>query len=343
MDIKKKIMEQLKMKGEVRASDIVKSTGLSRAYINRFFRELRDEGLVLLVGRANRAKYIPATQSALGAEKKNLLKIHRILHNDKNLQEDIIFSGISKNTDIFAKVTENVAKITEYAFTEILNNAIEHSRSKKIEIRMEAHPGNIVFTVIDKGVGIFNNIMKKKNLNNEMEAIQDLLKGKLSTAPAEHSGEGIFFTSKVADLLTIHSSTKKVLFNNLIDDVFVKTIKPTSGTKVNFSIDLNSSRKLADVFRQYTDDAFQFSKTKVTIKLFKSGAGYISRSQARRILVGLEKFKTVILDFEGIDAVGQAFADEVFRIWKARHKHIDLITKNANKDIVFMLKRASEE
>jgi hypothetical protein len=43
-------------------------------------------------------------------------------------------------------------------------------------------------------------------LKNHLEAIQDLLKGKQTTMPKSHSGEGIFFTSKIADNLTISSS-----------------------------------------------------------------------------------------------------------------------------------------
>ncbi|GAH25948.1 unnamed protein product, partial [marine sediment metagenome] len=77
----------------------------------------------------------------------------------------------------------------------MLNNAIEHSESKKVEIIIERRKNNIIFEVRDWGVGIFNNIMNKKGLSSEMDAIQDLLKGKQTTAPSYHSGEGIFFTS----------------------------------------------------------------------------------------------------------------------------------------------------
>ena len=52
------------------------------------------------------------------------------------------------------------------------------------------------FIVNDSGIGIFRNIMQKRNLKSELEAIQDLMKGKTTTMPESHSGEGIFFTSK---------------------------------------------------------------------------------------------------------------------------------------------------
>ncbi|MBU1083906.1 MAG: STAS-like domain-containing protein, partial [Candidatus Omnitrophica bacterium] len=70
------------------------------------------------------------------------------------------------------------------------------------------------------------------------------------------------------------------------------------------------------------------------------GANYVSRSQARRVLAGLEKFKTVVLDFKGIEAIGQAFADEIFRVWKSAHTDKEISARNACENVMFMVKRA---
>ena len=67
---------------------------------------------------------------------------------------------------------------------------------------------------------------------------------------------------------------------------------------------------------------------------------YISRSEAHRVMTGMEKFKTVILDFNGIQTIGQGFADEVFRVWKSAHPGIEIKAENANDDVMFMIKRA---
>ena len=222
----------------------------------------------------------------------------------------------------------------------MLNNAIEHSRSHNVDVTMKREGDLITFTVVDLGVGIFNNIMKKKHLYSEIDAIQDLLKGKQTTAPEAHSGEGIFFTSKVADRLILQSSKKRLIFDNLVKDVFVRDAKKRRGTKVFFVISLNSGIDLSSVFRQYTDESHEFSKTQVDVKLYKVRADYVSRSQARRILAGLDKFKTVILDFEGIDTIGQAFADEVFRVWPRLHPEMTIIPQNTNENIDFMIRRA---
>jgi len=342
MDVKELIIKTLDKKGEVKASEIIKISGFSRAYVNRFFRELREEGVLVIIGKANKTRYIPASKKVISKEKSLIKTTYRILKN-KDLNEDEVLADVRKNTGIFQHLTGNVSKILEYSFTEMVNNAIEHSNSDKIEVRVEKKKNNVLFEVRDKGIGIFNNIMRKKHLGSKMEAIQDLLKGKQTTEPASHSGEGIFFTSRVGDILTIESSKKKLIFDNLVEDIFVKDVnKESKGTRVVFSISLDSGKKIDKIFRDYTDNSFIFSKTEVTIKLYDREANYVSRSQARRLLSGLERFKTIILDFKGIDTIGQGFADEIFRVWGGKHPGKDIITKNAGENVEFMIIRAKD-
>lgn len=339
MDIKSLILKELGKKKKLKVADIVKATGFSRAYVNRFFKELRNQGKIILVGKANKAYYVFAKKDIVRKIKKEILVVRYILNNI-NLSESMVLDRVKKETGIFADLSNNVVSILDYAFTEMLNNAIEHSRSRKIVVAMKRGGGSIDFDVIDFGIGIFNNIMKKRGLKNRLEAIQDLLKGKQTTAPKEHTGEGIFFTSKVAGKLVIQSLDKKLIFDNILDDVFVRDSKIKKGTRVKFEIRINSKTDLGKIFRDYSGDAFEFAKTKVIVDLYEMDNVYISRSQARRVLSGLEKFKTITLDFKNVETVGQAFADEVFRVWQGRHPNIEIAFQNANENVLFMIKRA---
>ncbi len=339
MDVKSLILEYLRKNGEVRSFEIIKATGFSRTYVDRFFRELREEGVLTLIGKANKAKYIPATEKRVIRESISIKRIHNILTN-KNLSEDKVYSRIKTRTGIIYGLSENVSGIVEYAFCEMLNNAIEHSSSEKIEVKMERKLENVMFEIRDYGVGIYNNIRIKLNLENDMDAIQDLIKGKLSTSPASHSGEGIFFTSRVSEILTIQSSQKKLIFDNLVEDIFIRNVNNTKGTRVVFSISLDSTKELREIFDRFTDDHYSFSKTEVFIKLYEKDTNYISRSQARRVMTGLEKFKTIILDFKGVATLGQAFADEIFRVWQGKYPEIAIIYKNTAENVIFMIRRA---
>ncbi|MFH1837063.1 MAG: DUF4325 domain-containing protein [Candidatus Omnitrophota bacterium] len=343
MDIKELILKKLDSDGEVRARDIVKDTGFSRVYVNRFLRELRDESRIALVGKANTARYIPAGKGVVDKVKSSVRKVYRILRNS-GLSEDKVLAEVKENTGLFLGLSGKVSSILDYAFTEMLNNAIEHSGSDRIEVIMKRKKDTFTFEVKDEGVGIFANIMNKKHLDSEKDAIRDLLKGKETTAPASHSGEGIFFTSKVGDMFTIQSEGKKLIFDNLIKDIFLKESKTKKrGTLIFFSVSTSSKRDLNDVFNNYTDGSAGFNKTEIIIKLYEEGANYVSRSQARRLLAGLEKFKTVVLDFKGIEAIGQAFADEIFRVWKSGHTDKDISVRNACENVMFMVRRTKQD
>lgn len=342
MDVKKIILEKIKTQGAIKAAEAIKATGFSRNYVNRFFQELIREGKIILIGKANQARYISATKTSL-LKALSSARFYRSFLKNENIEESAVLNTMRAKTGILDGLAPNVAEIVDYGFTKMLNNAIEHSGSKNIEIKMQREQEKISFRVADKGVGIFKNIMAKKGLANELEAVQDLLKGKQTTAPEAHSGEGIFFTSRAADALVIKSSQKKLIFDGNANEFFLRDINPVKGTSVEFEIGLGSKINLADIFRAHAFGAFDFGKTAVKVALYKISDGYISRSQARRVLIGLDKFKIVELDFAGVETIGQGFADEVFRVWQKKHPDIKIVYKNAAENVEFMIKRAQTQ
>lgn len=266
----------------------------------------------------------------------------RLSLNNEFLAEHEVLIKIREDRNFWKGISENVDSIFAYAFSEMLNNAIDHSQSKKITVEVLRSEKNLSFTVLDGGVGVFRNIMQKRALKSEMEAIQDLLKGKTTTAPKAHSGEGIFFTSKVADEFVLKSFGLQLRIDNKVDDLFVEEVKPImKGTLVTFVIALNSKKHLSDVFRKFEAEPgnYAFDKTEIQVRLYETGTIYISRSQAKRLLVGLEKFKKIILDFDRVPTVGQAFADEVFRVFKIQHPEIEVVPVNMVEPVAFMVGR----
>ena len=264
------------------------------------------------------------------------------------LEEHVVLGSIERDFLPFSKLHENIKSIFTYAFSEMLNNAIEHSTSKEIVVSVSLIGKKLTFVVDDFGIGAFRNIMKKRNLNSELEAIQDLLKGKTTTAPRLHSGEGIFFTSKVGDTFTLDSYGYRLLVDNTIKDVFVNKIKgQKQGTRVTFVIDIDDKHHLNDVFRKYVDRGaggdYGFDKTEIRVRLYTLGGVHISRSQARRVLAGLEKFKVVVMDYDRVPLVGQAFADEVYRVFRTKHPDISIENENMNESVRFMVERALHE
>src|SRR6185437_5783711 len=92
------------------------------------------------------------------------------------------------------------------------------------------------------------------------------------------------------------------------------------------------------VFAAFTDD-LEFAKTRVVIKLFAIGTRFVSRSEARRVAGGLDRFRDVVFDYRGVEEVGQGFVDELCRVWGSAHPDITLTSTAANRAVAFMLRR----
>ena len=185
-----------------------------------------------------------------------------------------------------------------------------------------------------------NNIKNFFKLNNTTEAIQELLKGKNTTLKERHSGEGIFFTSKIADSFKIESHETVLSFSGGVPKIMKNKTK-NKGTKVFFSIQNKSTKNIQKLFEFFTNKDYKFDTTVLYIKVFEVEAELISRSQAKRLLENLDRFSRVILDFTDVEYIGQAFADEIFRVYKLDYPNIHFEYKNAIKDVEFMIKRAT--
>lgn len=343
---KETIVKLIEDKGQVKSSDLVGMFDVSRQYISRLLGELINEGRIIKTGSTRRAVY--TTEEYLTKNPQISSTIYNKALKNVDLEEHKVLEDVKASIALFNKLPENIKSIFEYAFSEMLNNAIEHSESKNINVNVKLNQKNLSFEIDDYGIGVFRSIKEKKKLNSEIEAIQDLLKGKTTTAPKSHSGEGIFFTSKVGDNFCLNSYGYELITDNKIKDVFLgKTKGQKKGTKVTFSIHTDNKHHLNDVFKEYTnvngDEDHGFDKTKIKVKLYALGGIFISRSQARRILVGLDKFKLIIMDYDKVPTVGQAFADEIYRVFKNRHPEIKIESTNMNDAVQFMIERAKKE
>lgn len=340
-----KILTIAKKQGRVTVAELLPSFSFSRQYLNRIIKELIDSGQLVKVGSTRSAFY--ALPNYVQKNQKDFLNSYSKTFKNIGLEEHKIVTEIEAVFPLISKLPDNIKSIFDYAFSEMLNNAIEHSQSERIKLEIFIDKKILSFTISDFGIGVFRNIQQKRKLKSELEAIQDLLKGKTTTMPKYHSGEGIFFTSKVGDEFILLSFGYQLFINNRLPDVFFqKTKTQVKGTRATFRINIDSKLHLDDVFKKYTnlDDRsdFGFDKTEIHVKLYTISGIHISRSQARRVLAGLEKFKVILFDFDKVPMVGQAFADEIFRVFHNKNPQIKLETANMNDSVEFMVKRAQQ-
>jgi hypothetical protein len=125
-------------------------------------------------------------------------------------------------------------------------------------------------------------------------------------------------------------------------DWLLERSKIHSGTAVFMELDNHTARTARKVFDEYTEgDDHAFDKTVVPVDLAKYGSDeLISRSQAKRLLARVELFRHVVFDFKNVETIGQAFADQIFRVFANEHPEISLFAINMSKEVGGMVSRA---
>jgi excisionase family DNA binding protein len=230
-------------------------------------------------------------------------------------------------------------KILRYAFTELLNNAIDHSGSATATVSWWTQETTWAFEIRDEGDGVFPHLQAGLGLPDLFSSIQELTKGRTTTAPDKHTGEGIFFASKAVDIFVLASAGLAWTVDNLRDDQAVGTSTVTMGTRVNCELDPATDRELTTIFARFTDDNLDFSRSRTVVHLFGLGVRFVSRSEAKRLLSGLERFKAVEVDFTGVVEVGQGFVDELVRVWPTQHPDTKIVPTGMNDAVDFMVRR----
>jgi len=306
--------------------------GISRQAVNQHLHRLVDEGALLQQGATKGRSYALAPLAHW---------IRNYPLPGSPAEDQVWMRNVAPS---LGQMPQNVAGIWQYAFTEMFNNALEHSEGTSIGVDFTKTAASTDLVVFDNGIGIFKKIQAALGLLDERHSVLELAKGKFTTDPARHSGEGIFFASRMFDDFTILSG--EVFFSHKFEDVadwIVEREKYASGTAVFMTLSNHTSRTTKKVFDRFASesDDYGFTKTVVPVRLARYGDdNLVSRSQARRLLARVDRFKLVMLDFDGVDAIGQAFADEIFRVFPAQHPEVSVVEIKASSPVKRMISRA---
>jgi len=319
-------------------ADLARRLGCSRQAVHKRLRALVLSGVASRTGATRGAVFSLAGKEPFP---RNLTVTRRIPL--PGVAEDQVFTGIARQLDLEHALAQNVLAIVRYAFTEMLNNANDHSGAAFCTITVGMTPYDCSFTIRDRGIGIFHSIASKLGLPDETRAVEELLKGKTTTMAERHSGEGVFFTSKAGDVVAFRSHAFELVCDNTRDDVILRSCRPATGTEVRFRVARHSRQTLQALFREYAPEEmdYRFEKTCVHVRLYQRD--YVSRSEARRVVTGLEKFSAVRLDFSGVNAIGQGFTDEIFRVFSAAHPPIRFQIENANESVKAMIRHTVDK
>ncbi|PWB59483.1 MAG: ArsR family transcriptional regulator [Nitrosomonadales bacterium] len=327
--LRRAILATIAEDGSNVAARLAGQHGVSRQSASVWLGKLKQEGVVASSGVGRGVRYRLATLAQV-----------RQVYPRAELHEDRVWSEAI--APALRDLPANVRDIWRYAVTEMVNNAIDHSGSEQVTVELQRDALNTTVYVADEGEGIFLKIQRALNLYDPREAILELAKGKLTTDPARHTGEGIFFSSKVMDAFDIHSGKLHFMHDEWGADVLLERPADASGTLVLMRLANDGGRTLQEVFDQFAaPEEYTFAKTIVPVRLAQhEGEKLVSRSQAKRLTMRFERFQTVVLDFDGVEEIGQAFADEVFRVFQQAHPATALLPIHMTPAVENMFKRA---
>ena len=332
-DILCKLLEVVKENPTQTAEAIANTLSITRQSASRKLKGWVDSNLLTVSGRGRSTRY-------------ELVEQVDTFHFNLSDELDEFDAYTQTLAPKLQGLNKNVLEIFQYGFTEMFNNAIDHSCGTQIIVEIRQTPISTFVSITDDGLGIFEKIQKAVDLVDIRQSIFELSKGKLTTDKKNHTGEGIFFSSKVFDFFCINSKGWAFVHNaGIVDVMYEHDIEHIEGTKVMFELAHSSTKRTKEVFDQFAmPDEYAFATTLVPVNLAKhEGEFLMSRSQAKRLVARFEHFQKVILDFQDVTSIGQGFADQIFRVYQNEHPNVQLFVINATEDIKDMITRTGHQ
>ena len=309
------------------ATHVAQLAGISRGTAQKALQRLVQLGWLQRDGTPRRPHYRPGLL-------RQVVKRYALA----GLQEDLPWS---RDYAPFFALPIEVQRMTQHAFGELLNNAIDHSGGTSVTVSLRQTPSHVQLLVSDDGCGVFDQLSRSFSLDDPALAMLELSKGKLTSQPARHAGRGLFFTSRLADMFDLHANETAFQHREWEGNGWRpgRALKH-QGTSVYAAIALDTTRTLDSVLHAHSLDGagFGFERTVVPLRLMATPlAGLDSRAQARRVAARLNAFRRAEMDFDGVDSIGHSFADELFRVMSPELADVDLVPLNASPAVAAMI------
>lgn len=298
--------------------EVMARMGVSRATALKALKKLSALNWVVNVGTPRRPHYQPGLL-------RQVVRRYQIA----GLSEDLPWS---QDFSPFFNLPHEVLRMTQHAFCELLNNAIDHSEGSSVTVSLRQTPSQVQLLVSDDGRGLFDKINNLFSIDDPHTAMLELSKGKLTGLPMQHTGRGLFFTSKLADVFDLHANDVAFQHREWSRAGWLpgRALRH-QGTSVYFSIALDTQRTLDSVLQAFSasGQGFGFERTVVPLRLVSNAqSGLESRAQARRVADRLDQFQRAEVDFEGILCVGHSFVDELFRVLAHQYAPTEFVPVN---------------
>ena len=123
IDSKSKILSFIETQGHATSKQLCDYLSISRQALNKHIRNLIDSDKIIKSGSTRATKYYPFKGDSKPVIFKKTLRL-------ENLDESQVYEEVATISNLRFLLTVEQETIVNYAFTEMLNNAIDHSKAE---------------------------------------------------------------------------------------------------------------------------------------------------------------------------------------------------------------------
>jgi len=328
--VEETIDRMLSQWGSIANRHVAEAAGVSRQAVHARLKRRVEAGELIVEGSGRNVRYRRAQHP------------HHFVYEREGLEEHEVWNEVRSDVMELGELPEATERVLHSAFTELVNNAIEHSSARLVKVRCQRINSRIAIEIIDDGVGIFDHLVAVLEIPTRLFALQELSKGRITTLPEAHAGGGLYFVSRIADYFEIESGGIRWMVDNDLPDMAMGSSSLEAGTRAWFESEIQPQAGADEAFSE-SNEALELSSRRLVVKLFAIGVRFMSRSEARRLLHELEQYREIILDFKDVEAVGLGFVDEVFRVWPSVHPDTRIRAIHMEPAVRFMVERVSKQ
>lgn len=238
------------------------------------------------------------------------------------------------------QISDNIADIIQFSLGALFQNIRDHSNSTKIFFKLYFNHECLHAIVSDNGYGLFGNIMYQNNLSCIQNAAIELVKGGVTTDEEHHSGDDLNAVMNLFDSFRIESNGMFLEFD--IENLSYSSGESAQkqGTRMHFKIDPKSERTCQKVFKKIFDPENKSLLIPINILSLNNNDQISSRYQAKSLLDNIDNIKSIYFDFNHVELIGPAFADELIRIIKNKDSSIKIHWIKSNETVDILMSHA---
>lgn len=343
----------LSERGGFSSAELSERTGLTRQALHRHLSSWVLEGRLQRQGRARATRYLPGPGNSScppesrprGRAPAGLGRTYRV----EGLSPQAAWRDLQAWLGSQAPgIGDTALAVLEWVTCELVANGLAHAQSPYLSLRAHADSDRVALALADAGLGAFETLRRKLGASSALDALQWLSNPPATPAagPPDPACRGLRSVSHMVELFELDANGFEWSVDNALGETAVSEVPEVprhssgtgetggAGTEVRVSVALDTQTHPADILAHRP----AIHGTRV-LALRDFGRRLFTRSDARRLLEGMDLYAEIVLDFDGIEGTGLGFVDELLRVWPIRHPLTRLRVQGAGAAVAFMLRQ----